>query len=485
MLSLEQISTLINGLKSWVLNEIKKSKADLGPLADEFVSFKEQVQDTIDNAALKPMVVMSKDGTLEANYNSSEIYNYVTSGGTAVFKFESEILPLVDFDETFSAFLFTTNNGNFISTRAFIVYEDGHIEAEDEFSNTVRIVNLSDDGTASPLGPKDIIDIANSGRLVLLEYNGDYYNLAEKSSEDNPYPIVTFQKWFYYESELRIVSIDIDYNHEVNINFHDPLNIGVSSVNGQSGEVELTAEDVGALTEEDLSEMGFLTSEDAVADSPVPFDADTLNGYDSEYFASKEYVDEKYQKTILAPATAEVGQTIRVSEVDENGKPTAWEAAPSGKWRYIGRITTEEDVTRASLSVDSYGKPFSLSRVLIQGRIAPNNHDATGYVKPVLSGKWWNAVAVYGVRAGEGIIGNGFRYELEIIDGRVFGRSPLKSVNSSNAWGILDYAAGTDRSVDIENMPIYLTEITSVGMQGWQEGTIGAGSYFDVWGIDL
>lgn len=248
MLSLEQISTLINGLKTWVLNEIKKSKADLGPLADEFVSFKEQVQDTIDNAALKPMVVMAKDGILEANYNSSEIYNYVTSGGTAVFKYESEILPLIDFDETFSTFLFTINNGNFISTRAFIVYEDGRIETEDEFSNTVRIVNLSGDGTTPSLGPADIIDIANSGRLVLLEYNGDYYNLADKSSEDNPYPMVTFQKWLYYESELRIVSIDIDYNYEVNIDFHDPLNIGVSSVNGQSGYVELTAEDVGALS---------------------------------------------------------------------------------------------------------------------------------------------------------------------------------------------------------------------------------------------
>jgi hypothetical protein len=36
--------------------------------------------------------------------------------------------------------------------------------------------------------------------------------------------------------------------------------------------------------------MGWLTSEDEVADSPTPFDADTLNGHDASYFAKQDEV---------------------------------------------------------------------------------------------------------------------------------------------------------------------------------------------------
>lgn len=52
---------------------------------------------------------------------------------------------------------------------------------------------------------------------------------------------------------------------------------------------------------------------------------------------------------VTSPETAEVGQTIVVSEVDENGKPTAWEMADmvSGGSGYtlIQSIKTEEIVT--------------------------------------------------------------------------------------------------------------------------------------------
>ena len=46
---------------------------------------------------------------------------------------------------------------------------------------------------------------------------------------------------------------------------------------------------VEAISSHDVStdahvNMGWLTSEDEVADSPIPFDADTLNGHDSDYF---------------------------------------------------------------------------------------------------------------------------------------------------------------------------------------------------------
>ena len=50
---------------------------------------------------------------------------------------------------------------------------------------------------------------------------------------------------------------------------------------------------------------------------------------------------------IKVPETAEIGQTIVVKEVDENGKPTLWESAdfPSGakKWDLLGEYTFSED----------------------------------------------------------------------------------------------------------------------------------------------
>ena len=49
-------------------------------------------------------------------------------------------------------------------------------------------------------------------------------------------------------------------------------------------------------------------------------DIDNLHGY------VKSMIDSAVE-CIPAPATAQVGQTIRVSAVDENGKPTEWEAA--------------------------------------------------------------------------------------------------------------------------------------------------------------
>jgi hypothetical protein len=58
---------------------------------------------------------------------------------------------------------------------------------------------------------------------------------------------------------------------------------------------------------------------------------------------------------VVAPATAEVGQTIVVKTVDENGKPTAWEAVdfPSGcGFELVGEWKTEEDVTKFTATLD-------------------------------------------------------------------------------------------------------------------------------------
>ena len=59
---------------------------------------------------------------------------------------------------------------------------------------------------------------------------------------------------------------------------------------------------------------------------------------------------------VQSPATAEVGQTIVVSAVDKNGKPTAWEAvdAPSGgtdEWTLLGDVTVDQQIEFAPISI--------------------------------------------------------------------------------------------------------------------------------------
>lgn len=72
---------------------------------------------------------------------------------------------------------------------------------------------------------------------------------------------------------------------------------------------------------------------------------------------------------ITSPVVAAVGQTIVVTEVDENGAPTKWESAyPSKPWRFIGNIVIPEGNTawqNHGINVDMDGNPFSLSEVIV------------------------------------------------------------------------------------------------------------------------
>lgn len=79
--------------------------------------------------------------------------------------------------------------------------------------------------------------------------------------------------------------------------------------------------------------------------------------------------DESTPALVVVPGTAKVGQTIVVKAVDENGKPTEWEAVdlPSGgvgggvgQWEHICDITTTEDIDAGiSVTENSDGVPLS------------------------------------------------------------------------------------------------------------------------------
>ena len=88
----------------------------------------------------------------------------------------------------------------------------------------------------------------------------------------------------------------------------------------------------------------------------------------------------------LGVTGATVGQTVKISAVDENGVPTAWESVdfPSGAgWRLIADITLEEEVKSVDISTDMDGNPFALGAYYLIAKTVPavNTEDRFTYVK--------------------------------------------------------------------------------------------------------
>lgn len=73
----------------------------------------------------------------------------------------------------------------------------------------------------------------------------------------------------------------------------------------------------------------------------------------------------------LGLTSASVGQTIKVKAVDENGRPTEWEAADliSGgaeeKWELLNTIEINETVNTITISTDKDGNPLSLKKAIV------------------------------------------------------------------------------------------------------------------------
>lgn len=77
------------------------------------------------------------------------------------------------------------------------------------------------------------------------------------------------------------------------------------------------------------------------------------------------------EEVVFRPDTAEVGQTIVVKSVDENGKPTEWEAANVGeKWELIADVTFEEEAQRFEYTFD---EPLKKLRVVVDTLAADTN----------------------------------------------------------------------------------------------------------------
>jgi hypothetical protein len=170
---------------------------------------------------------------------------------------------------------------------------------------------------------------------------------------------------------------------------------------------------------------------------------------------------------VPAPDSAVVGQTIVVKEVDENGKPTAWEAAnfPSGgSSAFRFQFTVEENV-----SVVIIPFPVDLNKTVIFNihGTYPNVEKELD-LKTITSGKW-GSFALIPVSSNSG--SNYFA---------------MKQTDNSHMYGSSASATYTEnaRFNDIQSSVSIPEGTNSFTIVCNTEGTtIPSGTTFDIWGV--
>ena len=150
---------------------------------------------------------------------------------------------------------------------------------------------------------------------------------------------------------------------------------GVSSVNGQTGAVTITAEGLGALTEDSLQ-----TATDAALKQAK--ESGEFDGAQGPAGAALDITG------------ASVGQTVKISAVDDSGVPTAWVPVDmvsgsdsNAKFRLIRSITLEEQTDRIDVTADDDGNPFEVTEVYV-GVNAQSYEDAYQQVVFLPNGGW-------------------------------------------------------------------------------------------------
>lgn len=129
---------------------------------------------------------------------------------------------------------------------------------------------------------------------------------------------------------------------------------GVSSINGQTGDVTITAKGLGALTEGDLQSA----TDKALAQAKASGEFDGAPGAEGPQGPQGPTGDTGQQGPAgpqgpagagLDVTGATVGQTVKIAAVDDNGVPTAWEpvdmASGGGAWEklYDGTMQIEQE----------------------------------------------------------------------------------------------------------------------------------------------
>lgn len=153
---------------------------------------------------------------------------------------------------------------------------------------------------------------------------------------------------------------------------------GVSSVNGQTGAVELTANGLGALTEYDLQSA----TDKALAQAKASGEFDGAQGPKGDPGATGPQGPAGAGLDVTGAA---VGQIVKISAVDANGVPTAWvpvDMASGGgeTWELINTLIVAdgtEETNALIFNADLNGNEFQLKKARLCCAFPPNTGSST------------------------------------------------------------------------------------------------------------
>lgn len=201
----------------------------------------------------------------------------------------------------------------------------------------------------------------NAGQMVLVKLFDEIFVPAGYGALNNE-PGLIFVHATQYENRA-FASVNIICFYEDGGIMYNEGSQGtyVKSVNGKTGAVKLTAADVGALpvtTEIPAvptqvsafeNDAGYLTEHQELPTTlPNPNKLTLTGAVEAEYDGSEAVTVEIPSgggDNSLAITGAQVGQIAKITAVDDEGKPTAWEAVElPGRWKLFAELTLEEDI---------------------------------------------------------------------------------------------------------------------------------------------
>lgn len=176
--------------------------------------------------------------------------------------------------------------------------------------------------------------------------------------------------------------------------------------------------------------------------------------------------------------TASVGQTIKITAVDENGQPTEWEAVDMGSdgdaWRLITNKTLTEIVTIIDVNSDIDGSPFSLKKIKM-------------VFVPVTVSPEGETLSSVGVRASlNGTVFDGFMISgdnYSVSNGRSLFYEASAEFASFFTSVMLPNDASTVRAYTRTKIGESFTSI-KIGTSNSRKQAFGIGTVLEVWGVD-
>lgn len=187
----------------------------------------------------------------------------------------------------------------------------------------------------------------------------------------------------------------------------NPVEAPVKSVNGKSGEVELTAEDVGAISQDDLQEA----TNEALAQAKASGEFDGQPGRDG-VDGKDGYTPVKYLDYFTPADVQEIAeQAAGMVDVPSGG------GGGDVGYETLVDIVLEEDTASLTITTDKNGKPFSLMGYFIYVYFPTASPDVSGiYFRHYV----YDAASKFAAHTMAGPAANSSKYEawmsLELAD---------------------------------------------------------------------